>query len=333
MHQALELESADRQNIMETVPDILFRLDLAGRLTRWNRKMETVTGLSAAQLQDRSALRLFAPEEQEKVAAAIRQALETGFAEVEAGLLTPSEGAILHEFSGSPMKDAAGRFIGITGVGRDVTARKLSEARIRSLNDELTRAYDATIEGWARALDLRDHETEGHFRRVTEMTVRLAQTLGIGDSEIVHIRRGALLHDIGKVAVPDVVLLKPGPLNDEEWAVMRQHPVWAYEMLAPIEFLHPALDIPFCHHEKWDGSGYPRGLSGENIPLAARLFALVDVWDALSSDRPYRRAWPEGRVLDHLSSLSGTHFEPRLVEAFLRLLEPVEESRPLMRAA
>ena len=224
------------------------------------------------------------------------------------------------------------------GLIIDVTARKLAEARIHSLNAELTRAYDATIEGWSRALDLRDHETEGHSRRVTEMTLRLAAALGICETELVHIRRGALLHDIGKMAVPDGVLRKPGPLNDEEWAVMRQHPVWAYEMLLPIEFLRPALNIPYCHHEKWNGSGYPRGLAGENIPLAARLFALVDVWDALSSDRPYRRAWELERILDHLRGLSGSHFEPRLVEVFLRLLESARgkteaESRSLARAA
>ena len=332
-HQALAREFAERQNIMETVPDILFRLDLAGRLTGWNRRMETVTELTPEELQNRDPLLLFAPAERDAIHAAILQAFAAGYAEVEADLLVAGGGSAAYQFSGSPMRDSEGQVIGITGIGRDITARKLAEARIYSLNEELSRAYKATIEGWSRALDLRDHETEGHSRRVTEMTLRLAAALGVSESEIAHIRRGALLHDIGKMAVPDGVLLKPGPLNDEEWAVMRQHPVWAYEMLLPIEFLRPALNIPYCHHEKWDGSGYPRGLAGEDIPLAARLFALVDVWDALSSDRPYRRAWEPDRVLDHLQSLAGTHFDPQVVDAFLHLMEPVERNFPLAQAA
>lgn len=203
---------------------------------------------------------------------------------------------------------------------RDITHRKKTEKAIFGLNQEIVQAYDATIEGWSRALDLRDHETEGHSRRVTDMTLRLAQRVGLSSSELVHIKRGALLHDIGKMGVPDSILLKPGPLDTTEWEIMRRHPVLAKEMLDPAEFLRPALDIPYCHHEKWDGTGYPQGLSGEEIPLAARLFALVDVWDALSSDRPYRAAWPLERVKDHLHRLAGTHFDPDLVSVFLSLL-------------
>ena len=187
-------------------------------------------------------------------------------------------------------------------------------------NAELTMAYDATIEGWSRALDLRDKETEGHTRRVTEMTVQLARAFGLNDEELAQMRRGALLHDIGKMGIPDRILLKPGPLSDDEWVLMKMHPAFAYEMLSPIRYLRPALDIPYCHHEKWDGTGYPRGLKGEQIPRAARIFAMVDVWDALRSDRPYRPAWPEERVREHLRSLSGTHFDPQVVEAFLNLL-------------
>jgi PAS domain S-box-containing protein/putative nucleotidyltransferase with HDIG domain len=186
-------------------------------------------------------------------------------------------------------------------------------------NLELGLAYDATIEGWSRALDLRDKETEGHTLRVTEITERLARQFGIGDAELIHIRRGALLHDIGKMGVPDGILLKPGPLTDEEWTLMRMHPVYAYELMAPIAFLRSALDIPYCHHEKWDGTGYPRGLKGEQIPLAARLFAIVDVWDALRSDRPYRRAWSQEKVRGHIQSLSGTHFDPQVLDTFLQL--------------
>jgi HD-GYP domain-containing protein (c-di-GMP phosphodiesterase class II) len=187
-------------------------------------------------------------------------------------------------------------------------------------NIELALAYDVTLEGWSRALDLRDKETEGHTQRVTEMTVRLARAMGVGEAELVQIQRGALLHDIGKMGIPDAILLKPGPLTDAEWEIMRRHPVYAYELLSPIAFLKGALDIPYCHHEKWDGTGYPRGLKGEQIPSSARIFAIVDVWDALRSDRPYRAAWGEERVREHIRSLSGTHFDPKVVKAFLGLV-------------
>jgi HD-GYP domain-containing protein (c-di-GMP phosphodiesterase class II) len=190
-------------------------------------------------------------------------------------------------------------------------------------NIQLSRAYESTIEGWSHALDLRDKETEGHTRRVTEMTVNLATMFGmsIGDDQLVHIRRGALLHDIGKMGVPDTILLKPGPLTDEEWQLMRKHPVYAYEMLSSIEYLRPALDIPYCHHEKWDGSGYPRGLKGEGIPFSARLFAVVDVWDALCSDRPYREGWSQAKAREYILEQRGTHFDPGVVDIFLKMLD------------
>jgi PAS domain S-box-containing protein len=183
-------------------------------------------------------------------------------------------------------------------------------------NLELIQAYDATIEGWSRALDLRDKETEGHTRRVTELTIALARHCGIGEQDLTNIRWGALLHDIGKMGVPDSILLKPGPLTEDEWAQMKKHPQFAYEMLAPIHYLRGALDIPLCHHEKWDGSGYPAGLKERQIPLTARIFAIVDIWDALRSDRPYRPAWPEAKALDHIRALSGTHLDPQVVQAF-----------------
>ncbi|MEW6001653.1 MAG: HD domain-containing phosphohydrolase, partial [Nitrospirota bacterium] len=190
---------------------------------------------------------------------------------------------------------------------------------LQRANTELTIAYDATIAGWSRALDMRDRETEGHTQRVMEMTLRLAQAVGMSGAELVHVRRGALLHDIGKMSIPDGILIKPGPLTEEEWEIMRKHPVFAYEMLSPVAFLLPALDIPYCHHEKWDGSGYPRGLKGEQIPLAARIFAVVDVWDALRSDRPYRSAWPEEKVREYISEQSGKHFDPKVLELFLEM--------------
>jgi len=190
---------------------------------------------------------------------------------------------------------------------------------------DLFKAYETTIEGWSHALDLRDKETEGHSRRVTELTVRLAYAMGMSKRELVHVRRGALLHDIGKMGIPDNILLKPGPLTADEWNIMRKHPLYAYELLSPIAYLHPALDIPYCHHEKWDGTGYPRGLRGEEIPLAARCFAVADVWDALRSDRPYAAAASAADAREHIRKQAGKHFDPRAVEIFLQL-EPAHEA-------
>ncbi|MDF2441153.1 MAG: hypothetical protein JWN98_2137 [Abditibacteriota bacterium] len=203
---------------------------------------------------------------------------------------------------------------------------------LQSANAELQVAYDTTLEGWSRALDLRDKETEGHTQRVTKYTLHLARACGISESELLHVQRGALLHDIGKMGIPDNILLKPGPLNDEEWVIMKKHPRLALELLSPIPYLRPALEIPYCHHEKWDGSGYPRGLKGEEIPLAARIFAVIDVWDALRSDRPYRAGWPVEKALQHIRDSSGTHFDPQIVQAFeqlgiVTLDEPRAESK------
>jgi putative nucleotidyltransferase with HDIG domain len=185
---------------------------------------------------------------------------------------------------------------------------------------ELTLAYDATLEGWSRVLDLRDQETEGHTRRVTEMSMRLAAVMGMSELDLVQVRRGGLLHDIGKMAIPDRILHKPSALSEEEWAIMRKHPVHAYELLSTITYLRPALDIPLYHHERWDGSGYPHGLKAEQIPLTARIFAVVDVWDALRSDRPYRKGWEDGKVREYIQAEAGKQFDSQVVEAFLGLL-------------
>jgi len=182
---------------------------------------------------------------------------------------------------------------------------------------ELIIAYDATIEGWSRAMDIRDKETEGHTLRVTEMSLQLGNKMGLTKEELINMRRGALLHDIGKIGIPDGILLKPGKLTEEEWVLMKEHPNYAYAMLAPIHYLGTAVDVPYCHHEKWDGTGYPRGLMGEQIPLSARIFAVVDVWDALTSDRPYRKAWSKPDALKYIREQSGRHFDPRAVEIFL----------------
>ena len=211
------------------------------------------------------------------------------------------------------------RVLGITRLNR---YHKLVQERTKLVeaHTQLLAAYEATIDGWSHAMDLRDKETEGHSRRVAETTMQLAKAFGMSENELLNIHRGALLHDMGKIGVPDSVLHKPDKLTAEEWGVMRMHPQYVYDMLYPVEYLRPALDIPYCHHEKWDGTGYPRGLKGAEIPLAARLFAVVDVWDALTSDRPYRSAWKREDALAYISDQSGKHFDPQVVEMFFKVV-------------
>jgi putative nucleotidyltransferase with HDIG domain len=192
--------------------------------------------------------------------------------------------------------------------------------KLETTNQELENAYQKTLEGWVHALDLRDNETEGHTLRTAEYTVHLARLLGVAESDIPHLRRGALLHDIGKMAIPDSILRKPAELDEAEWQVMREHPRIAYTLLSTIEFLKPAIDIPYCHHESWDGYGYVQGLAGEQIPFWARIFTVIDVWDAMRSDRPYRKAIPEEEVLGYIRQESGRKFDPRVVEAFFEML-------------
>jgi putative nucleotidyltransferase with HDIG domain len=187
-------------------------------------------------------------------------------------------------------------------------------------NEELALAYEAAIEGWARALELRDKETEGHTRRVTDMTMKLARAMGIDDEALRHMRRGALLHDIGKMGIPDSILRKPARLTPEEMKIMREHPAHAYSLLKGISYLRDDLDIPYCHHEKWDGTGYPRGLKAEEIPLPARIFAVADVYDALISDRPYRKGWEPAATIAYIRAESGSHFDPQVVEIFLKMM-------------
>lgn len=240
---------------------------------------------------------------------------------------------VLEIFHRSPLVAGSGWFSFLeTLAGQAAIAIENAQLfdHLQRSNVDLALAYDATIEGWARALDLRDKETEGHTRRVTELTERLARAMGIDGVEMIHIRRGALLHDIGKMSVPDSILFKPDKLTEEEWVIMRQHPQNAYDMLNSIAFLRPAIEIPYCHHERWDGTGYPRGLKGEQIPLAARHFAVVDVWDALSSDRPYRKSWSEERVLAYIKAGSGTHFDPRAVDLFLKMMSEKKQKKTSM---
>jgi putative nucleotidyltransferase with HDIG domain len=191
---------------------------------------------------------------------------------------------------------------------------------------DAARVYDETVEGWARALELRDKEAKGHVERVTSLAVKLARKLGFNEKELVDIRRGAMLHDIGKIGIPDSILFKPDQLTVEEWEIMKKHPVYAYEMLSPITFLQSILDIPYCHHEHWDGNGYPRGLKGEGIPLSARVFTIIDVWDALSSDRCYRPAWKRDSIVEYMISQSGKIFDPQISPQFLELIDELKQN-------
>jgi putative two-component system response regulator len=214
------------------------------------------------------------------------------------------------------------RLRGMTRLNR---YRLIAEQRraLEALHTELLTAYDKTIEGWSNALDLRDKETEGHTQRVAEKTILLARAYGMKEEEIKYVWRGALLHDVGKLGIPDSILLKPGKLTDDEWRIMRQHPVYAYQWLSQIDYLQLALDIPYCHHERWDGTGYPRGLKGTEIPIAARLFAIIDVWDALTSDRPYRKAMSPEEVRQYILQESGKHFDPNVVQLFMACADEI----------
>jgi HD-GYP domain-containing protein (c-di-GMP phosphodiesterase class II) len=227
---------------------------------------------------------------------------------------------IFHRSALSADEDWKGFLNALAGQASVAIDSAMMFKNLQLSNVELTLAYDKTIDGWSRALDLRDKETEDHTRRVTELTLRLARQLDISDAELVHIRRGSTLHDIGKVSIPDHILFKPGPLTKEEWEIMQRHPSIAAEILKPISYLAPALPIPRFHHEKWNGSGYPDGLAGEAIPLAARIFAFADVYDALTSDRPYRPAWSQVEALAYIHKNSGIHFDPELVPVFVRMI-------------
>jgi putative nucleotidyltransferase with HDIG domain len=231
---------------------------------------------------------------------------------------------VLHRSVLTPDSDWLSFFETLGGQAAIAIENSMLFHGLQRSNFELELAYDATIEGWSHALDLRDKDTEGHTLRVTDMALKLAHAVGLANGQLVHIRRGGLLHDIGKMGVPDKILLKPDRLTQLEWEVMRQHPQLAYDWLAPITFLQSALDIPYCHHEKWDGTGYPRGLRGEEIPLAARIFAVADVWDALTSRRPYRPPLARSEAIEYIRKNSGVHFDPRIVEIFLKSVADTE---------
>ncbi len=313
------------ERAFEESPDGLIIADGETHIVRVNATMLRMMGEQPGGEQSfigKSLCAFFAPPYVDECSLWLRRVLthETTNAHVEAELVRRDGTSFVAEAAiGAIVWDGAPA----TQVCvRNITERKNNEEEIERSRNDLALAYDATLLALVKVLDIRHKEPESHTYRVTEMTIRMARALGIAGDELVHIRRGAMLHDIGKMGIPDHILFKPGPLTDEEWEVMMQHPQFAYDWLSTITYLRPSLDIPYCHHEKWDGSGYPCGLKGSQIPLAARIFALVDVWDSLRSERPYRAAWSEEQVRSHVRSLAGSHFDPQIVETFLSIYSP-----------
>jgi PAS domain S-box-containing protein/putative nucleotidyltransferase with HDIG domain len=322
---ALRMSEVRFRSLVQNLSDIITVHTDKSTITYESPSASRVLGYPSGYLIGKEPLSLTHPDDRDHVFKFI-QALITG---------EPTEPAVEYRFRHAKghwiyLESTASNLLGtheVEGIvltSRDVTERKRSEEQLHEAHLELADAYDATIEGWSRALDLRDKETEGHTRRVTEMTIILARAVGVFGEDLIHIRRGALLHDIGKMGIPDQILLKPGPLTPEEWDEMRKHPIYAYEMLHPVAYLRPALDIPISHHEKWDGTGYPKGLKAEQIPLAARIFSVVDVWDALCSDRPYRKGTDFLEVVDYIKDHSGVSFDPKIVNVFVDLIDKGE---------
>ncbi|HRJ58290.1 MAG TPA: PAS domain S-box protein [Anaerolineales bacterium] len=324
MQKALLESEAQFRLLAENASDMIARLSIDGIMLYVSPACKTILGYKPEDLTGTNCFDYIFEEEQQKV----RQIFKTKPADVDKTFtvayraLRKDGQYIWLETSARAVYDhASGQLVEIQTASRDITERKRAEEELRIAHQHLQEAYEKTIEGWVRALDLRDRETEGHTQRVTELALVVASKLGFTEEELAHIRRGALLHDMGKIAISDEILQKPGPLNEAEWEKMRRHPIYAYEMLSPIAYLHPALEIPFYHHERWNGSGYPHGLKGEQIPLAARLFAIVDVWDALRSDRPYRKELPRDHVIEYLQHNAGILFDPKLVNLFLEVIK------------
>ncbi|NLF51306.1 MAG: PAS domain S-box protein [Leptolinea sp.] len=314
--EALQHEQYLMRTLMDTIPDTIWFKDKESRFLRVNEAQAKRLGaMSPSDLLGKTDFDFF-PQEHAKFAFEQEQEI------IKKGqsIINDDEMIVFSDrppewFSVSklPLYDQSGKIVGTYGLARDITERKRAE-------EELQTAYDATLEGWAAALELREKETANHSRNVVEMTVRIAEHFQVSEEEIIHIRRGALLHDIGKMGIPDSILLKPGPLSSDEWNVMKMHPVFAWRLLSGIPYLEPALAIPYSHHERWDGTGYPQGLKGTEIPLSARIFAVVDVWDALSSDRPYRPAWTYDTVIQYIKDQSGVFFDPDVVQVFLEII-------------
>ncbi|MBE0670838.1 MAG: PAS domain S-box protein [Anaerolineales bacterium] len=322
MQRALLESEAQFRLLAENASDMISRIGTDGRVLYVSPACETILGYMPEELTGTISHDIVHELDQHLVRSLFKgMPLDATYTIAYRALHKDGNYIWLETSARAILDRKTGEVIEVHSASRDITERKKAEKALQDAHDHLREAYERTIEGWVRALDLRDRETEGHTQRVTELTLIVASTLGFSEEELSHIRRGALLHDMGKMAIPDEILQKPGPLNESEWEKMRRHPIYAYEMLSPISYLHRALEIPFYHHERWDGSGYPHGLKGENIPLVARLFAIVDVWDALSTDRPYRKKMPRSEVIAYLKENAGKLFDPRLVEAFMSVIE------------
>ncbi len=322
MQEALRESESQFRLLAENASDMIARLTTGGQVLYISPACKTVLGYDPEELTGMNIFDLIHEKDRRLIQRLFRDGNYSATHTVAYQALHHDGRFIWLESSGRAVLDPQTNFIlEIQTASRDITERKKNEKDLQEAHNNLQEAYDRTIEGWVRALDLRDRETEGHTQRVTEITVKVAEAVGFPTEELIHIRRGALLHDMGKMAIPDEILQKPGPLNEIEWAKMQQHPQYAYDMLHPIEYLRPALVIPFCHHERWDGSGYPRKLKGEEIPLAARLFSIIDAWDALCSDRPYRKKLPHVEVIQYLREKSGILFDAGLVDLFLNIME------------
>ncbi|MBI4731990.1 MAG: HD domain-containing protein [Chloroflexi bacterium] len=318
-----------REKVIENMADLILVLDAQDRIVDINPSALRLLNLKSNQAIGESAEPIFS--ESPILLEKFRQP-----ANASHEIIVEENGKYYHyDVKSTLLHDRRGEFQGRIFVARDITPYAELQWKLKELNEELeqkvqkrteelAQSYDTTLEGWAKALELRDKETEGHSRRVTELTLRLAQAIGIPAADLEHIRRGAILHDIGKMAISDEILRKTGPLSDAEQEIVLQHPAIAYQLLSRISYLQKALDIPYCHHEKWNGSGYPRGLKGAQIPLAARIFAVVDVWDAIQSDRPYKKAWTRDRAIEYLREQAGEYFDPEVVGAFLALIEKGE---------
>jgi PAS domain S-box-containing protein/putative nucleotidyltransferase with HDIG domain len=315
-----------RDKVFEAMVDPVVILNDKHTIIDVNRAMLDLLGIASVDVIGQSAKKIFAD-----FPIPIKLYTDVSYARTEAKFEVGGK-MVFYELSIWPLYDQDGRITGRVYVSHDITAMKELEGDLRGLNQkleqrveartkELAEAYDTTLEGWALALELRDKETEGHSRRVTETTLKVARALFIPEEQLIHIRRGAILHDIGKMSVPDDILRKRGSLTDEERAIIEQHPDTAHQLLEHIPFLGKAMDIPYCHHEKWDGTGYPRGLKRKEIPLAARIFSVVDVWDAIQSERPYKDGWSRESAIQHLKELSGKHFDPDIVDVFLRMIK------------
>jgi PAS domain S-box-containing protein/putative nucleotidyltransferase with HDIG domain len=309
----LRLSEERFRSMIENSSDLIALIDQEKSYSYVSPSYEKIIGYAPENLLGRQIIELLHPDETEIILEMIQLALGSTNFQTNLDFRLRDNGGSWKIFSGSISSFT-------NGGGERQVAINCHEITERVEKEKaLAMAYEATLEGWSRALELRSKETEGHSQRVTEMTLQLAREMGMKTEELLHVRRGTLLHDIGKMAIPDQILMKPTELNEEEWEVMKQHTTFAYEMLQAIEYLRPALDIPVYHHERWDGSGYPEQLKGTEIPLAARIFAVIDVWDALTSERPYRSAWSTEKAKDYIKNQAGKHFDPEIVDIFLKI--------------